>query len=265
MITDTCQRWTEQRESRRPAGELIRTSEFEVESIACAEVARAFIKRHHYSGSPGPLAHRFGLYQRGELAGVAAFGPPPSMNAHRKVFPSVATDAAVTLARFVLVDSVPGNAESWFIARCFDLLRERGVVAVESCADPTPRHGTDGRLVHRGHVGTIYQATNGVYVGKTNPASLRLFPDGTVLSNRTSGKAARGERGEGQAVSQLVAWGATPPVDGEDTLAWIRRWRPQLTRPMRHQGNHRYLWCLDRRRRREVLRFDALPYPKVAS
>lgn len=28
MITETCQRWTEGRESRRPAGEVIRTSSY---------------------------------------------------------------------------------------------------------------------------------------------------------------------------------------------------------------------------------------------
>lgn len=262
MQTDLCQRFTLRRESRRPAGEVIDPRAYDVEPID-PDVAKAFVERHHYAGTCSPTAHTFGLFQRGEHAGTAVFGPPPSMNAHRAVFPTLDTDLAVTLGRFVLVDSVPGNGESWFLARCFELLRARGVVGVESCSDPQPRASCDGRIIHKGHIGTIYCATNGHYVGKTNPATLRLLPDGTVLSNRASGKLARGERGNSHPVSQLVAAGAVPPIAGEDLLAWLRYWRPRLTRKMRHHGNHRYMWCLDKRRRREVLSAPALPYPKM--
>jgi hypothetical protein len=262
MITPTCQRWSEHRESRRPAGEPIRTSEYEVIRID-AVTAKAFVEAHHYAGSCSPPAHPFGLFHRGELAGAAVFGPLPSMNAHRAVFPTLSTTEAVTLGRLVLLDEVPGNGESWFIARCFELLRAAGVVAVESCADPQPRMTADGRRVHRGHVGCVYQATNGHYVGRTNASTLRLLPDGTCLSNRASGKVARGEQGRAYVGAELVAWGAEPLCDGEDPLAWLQRWRAQLTRPMRHHGNHRYLWCLDKRRRREVLAREALAYPKI--
>jgi hypothetical protein len=263
MITDSCQRWTLGRESRRPAGEVIHTSEYEVTAIDPV-TAKAFVETHHYSRTCSPTMAPFGLSRHGELAGVAVFGPLPSMNAHRAVFPTLTTKQAVTLGRLVLVDDVPGNGESYFIARCFDLLRDRGVVAIESCADPQPRASSDGRQIRRGHVGTIYQATNGRYVGRTNPASLRLLPDGSVLSNRTQGKLVRGERGQSTAIGQLERWGAAPLIDGEDPLAWLRLWRPRLTRGMTHRGNHRYLWCLSKRHRREVLETRAaLPYPKV--
>jgi hypothetical protein len=116
------------------------------------------------------------------------------MAAHRAVFPSLTIREALTLGRLVLLDSVPGNGESWFLARCFELLRTTGIIAVESCADPEPRTTTSGAIVLRGHVGTIYQATNGHYVGKTNPCTLRLLPDGTCYSNRTSGKRTRRRR-----------------------------------------------------------------------
>jgi len=46
-------------------------------------------------------------------------------------------------------------------------------------------------------------------------------------------------------------------------LAWLDLWRTRLTRSMRHPGNYRYLWCLDKRRRREVLRFPTFAYPKI--
>lgn len=262
MIVDTCQRWLGGRASRRPAGEPIRVADYEVAALKEWSVARDFVARHHYAASASPTSHSFGLLRRGELAGVALFGPPASMNAHRAVWPTLAIDEAVTLGRLVLLDEVPGNGESWFVSRCFDALRERGIVGVESCADPQPRTRQSGERVFRGHLGIVYQATNGRYVGKTRPATLRLLPDGAVLSNRTMGKLARGERGSGRAVAELVRWGADPVLSGEDALEWLRRWRAALTRPMRHHGNHRYLWCLDRRRRREVLVSPAVAYPK---
>lgn len=263
MIVTTCQRWTEHRESRRPAGEVIKTAAFDVEPIP-SPVARAFVEQHHYSGTFSPASHRFGLHERGELVGVAVFGCAPSMAAHRAVFGDLTITQGVTLGRLVLLDRVPGNGESWFVSRCFALLREAGVVAVESCADPEPRPAADGKLTHRGHVGTVYQALNAQYVGRTNAASLRLLPDGTCLNNRACGKIVRREQGCDYAAQQLVRWGADPLLDDEDALAWLRTWREKLTRPMRHGGNHRYIWSLDRRKRRAVLSGKpSLPYPKL--
>jgi hypothetical protein len=274
-MTD-CQRFTLGRESRRPAAEPIRTSEFEVAPIADADEARAFIALHHYAGYASPAPHRFGLYRHGELVGVTLFGPPASMNAHRAVWPTLTTKQAVTLGRLVLLDEVGGNGESWFVSRCFELLAsprlyrptdKRGrprtpIVGIESCSDPWPRVGLDGSVLFRGHLGIVYQATNGRYVGRTNDNTIRVFPDGTVLSNRSAGKLTRGERGDDHPVAQLEKWGADPLDPNEDAVAWLKRWRAQLTRPMRHRGNHRYLWCLDRRRRRDVLTAEPLAYPK---
>lgn len=259
-----CQRWNGGRETRRPAGELIKTSAYDVERLADRAIASSFVATHHYARTCSSTAHPFALFHRGELVGVACFGPPPSMNAHRAVFPTLSTKEAVTLGRLVLLDEVPGNGESWFVARCFELLADSGVVAVESCSDPWPRVNAQGQQVFRGHLGIVYQATNGRYIGRTNDSTLRLFPDGTVLSNRAAGKLARGERGDAHPVAQLEAWGATPLRPGEDDeRAWLRFWRARLTRPMRHRGNHRYLWCLDKHRRREVLlAHPSQPYPK---
>lgn len=263
MLTDTCQRWELGRESRRPAGEVIRPSEYEVGPIGPVE-AKAFVELHHYSGSCSPTAHPFGLWRRGEHVGTAVFGPLPSMNAHRAVFGGLTTKQAVTLGRLVLLDNVPGNGESYFVARCFELLRSRGIAAVESCADPEPCTSSDGHRVRPGHVGTVYQALNGRFIGRTNRASLRVLPDGSVLSNRTQGKVHRSERGQSTAYAQLEAFGATPIATGEDPGEWLVRWRNQLTRTMRHHGNYRYIWALDRRRRRDIVeRFEALPYPKI--
>ena len=156
------------------------------------------------------------------------------------------------------------NGESFFVSRCFALLRAQGVVAIESSADPEARTASDGRRVFRGHVGCVYQGTNGRYVGRTNPSTLRLLPDGRCFSNRASGKIVRGEQGRAYAGSELVAFGAEPLNDGEDPTTWLVRWRDALTRAQRHHGNHRYLWVLDDRRRRELTPLGPeRAYPKI--
>ena len=38
----------------------------------------------------------------------------------------------VELGRFVLLDSVAGNGETWFLARSFEILRKHAIVGVVS-------------------------------------------------------------------------------------------------------------------------------------
>lgn len=254
MIVDHVQRQTERRISRRPAHEPIRPSEYEAAIIEPGD-AKAFVVRHHYAGTCGPTAHPIGLYRFGALVGVACFGPLASTAAHRLVFPTLDQRRGVTLSRFVLLDEVPANGESWFIARCHELLRERGVVGVETCADPV-----------RGHVGTIYQATNARHVGRTGARTQRVFDDGEVFSARAASKVRSGDRGRAYAIAQLVRRGAPRPEseDPRELGRWLATWLRALTRPVRHPGCFRYLWCLDRRRARDVLeRHAALAYPKL--
>ena len=264
MITDGNQRMTRGRQTWVAKGEVIRTSEYDVGLITGAEAA-AFVREHHYEGETSPPAHPFGLHHRGELVGVAIFGPLASQNAHRKVFPTLADAEGVTLGRLVLLECVAFNAESFFVARTFEQLAARGVVGVDSCADPIERV-LDGRVVKRGHIGQIYQATNGRYIGKTDPATHYLLPDGTTFSKRARSKIEARERNYENAVAKLVAIGAPPLDPAEDSLAWMGRVRATLLRKYRHPGNHRYVWSLDKRRRREVLdRHAQLPYPKIAA
>lgn len=51
MQINATQRWTSGRASYRPAGETIQTSAYEVAEITQDSVAKAFVTRHHYSGS----------------------------------------------------------------------------------------------------------------------------------------------------------------------------------------------------------------------
>jgi hypothetical protein len=257
------QRWRERRDSYRPAGETIQASAFDVTAISSDNVARAFVQAHHYSGTYPAARFRFGLYHRGELAGVAVFSHPCNDAVLTNVF-DAPTSAAVELGRFVLLDEVPGNGETWFLARCFEQLRPLGIRGVVSFSDPIPRASLDGRRIFPGHIGTIYQAHNARYLGRSSAVPLRLLPDGQVLSKRAISKIRAGERGWRYAAELLERFGASPaPVeDLEARGAWLVEQLAQLTRLVRHPGNHRYAWALDRRTR---IRLESLPFPKASA
>lgn len=254
------QRWADGRDSYRPSGEVIRTSEYDVAEILSDDVARKFVQQHHYSGTYPAARFRFGIYRAGILSGVAVFSHPVSDRVLTKVFPISEPTLAVELGRFVLLDGVPGNGETWFLARAFEMLRRRGLVGVVSFSDPLPRTTADGRIVLPGHVGTIYQAHNGVYLGRGDGRTLKILPDGRSFNHRAEQKIRNMETGWRYAARQLELHGADPLQDGMDARAWLDTWLPKLARPARHLGNHKYAWPLDRSMRKAL--GPSRPYPK---
>src|SRR5262249_11685086 len=54
--------------------------------------------------------------------------------------------------------------------------------------DPVPRRTAAGDLVFPGHIGTIYQASDAEYLGRTTPRRVLLLPNGRVLSERALSK-----------------------------------------------------------------------------
>lgn len=260
MITD-CQRWREGSSCLRPSREIVSTRDLEVAEID-ELTAKAFVEQHHYSRSYPAARRRVGLFRRGELAGVAVFSRPFRAEVLTNAFPLLAVDDAAELGRFVLLDHIGANAETWFLARALDIVRDefRGVV---SFSDPNPRTNIAGAQIFPGHYGCIYQASNARYTGLTKPATLRLLPDGTVFSNFSSGKIRRGLTGWRSDVEKLVRFGAKPLTsidDEEQRIEWLEYWRDALTRPMRHRGLHRYTFLLDRKMP-AAYRPDR-PYPK---
>jgi len=257
MQMDLCQRWNRRRDSYRPAGECITTTHYAVAPIPGDNEARAFVQKHHYSGSYPAARKRFGLYRHDTMVGVAVFSMPCRADVLTNQFGGHANDH-LELGRFVLLDDVPANGETWFLGRCFAALRGefRGILAF---SDPVSRETSDGRLVKPGHIGTIYQAHNAAYDGRATARTLRVLPDGTVFSDRAASKIRKGDRGWRYAAAQLEAFGADHP---ESNAAWLNYWLMKLTRRVRHPGNHRYTWRLDQRRKHW---FQDNPYPKADS
>lgn len=242
MYTQFAQRWRLGRDRYRHAAEVINTHLYEVVPLDDDRTAKAFVLSHHYSGTYPAARFRFGLYRGASLQGVAVFSHPCNDAVLTSVFP-VPAPACVELGRFVLLDAVPANGETWFLGRCFDLLRREEIVGVLSFADPHPRTSSEGLVVFGGHVGTIYQAHNAAYLGRSRPRTLRLLPDGSVLSDRALQKLRSGDKGWKYVAELLLAAGADESPRS-DLAGWARHWVPKLTRPSRHGGNHRYAWCL---------------------
>lgn len=259
MKTSVNQRWRESRSAYRPIGETINTLDYEVAAISDDSTAKQFVISHHYSRSYPAARFRFGLYKHGYLVGVAVFSHPTHSRSVTNVFPVMSTEA-VELGRFVLLDQVPGNGETWFLGRAFHLLRQIGLLGVVSFSDDQPRTSDTGETVFLGHIGTIYQAHNARYLGRGSSRPLRLLPDGSVFHARMIQKIRAGERGWQSGVEKLMHYGADAP--GRDRALWLKYWLSRLTRNIQHPGNHKYAWSLQPKKAWFLL--PGMSYPKLS-
>lgn len=263
---NACQRWLNGRHSFRPASEGgFDPSRYDVAEIRDDTTPRAFVERHHYSGSFPAVVHRYGLFERGELVGVAVLGVPAQKAVLTGPFPTLQPYVeSLELSRFVLLDRVPANAESWFWARCRELAAKAGLRGILAFSDPVERIGSDGQVVKPGHVGTIYQASNALYLGRGTARTLLVLPDATVLNERTLSKIRRQERGHEYGERLLVRHGAPPRHPGQAAAEWLPgALRAAGVRRLAHPGNFRYAWRLGREARAIALGMPVLtPYPK---
>lgn len=239
------QRWLGGRENYRPKGEPIDTSKYGVEVLDSDKVAAAFVRTHHYSGSFPAALFRVGLFRMSELVGVCVFSTPAQRASIPKWCGMPAADGAV-LGRFVLLNDVPANGESWFLGKSFAALIQAkpDKKAVLSYSDPVPRMSISGEVVMPGHVGTIYQAFNGTYHGRSKRETQWFGPDGRLFDRRSFSKIRNGEQGAGAAYDRLLARGAPPKRLGESWAAYILRAKEETFRRVRHTGNHVYTWPL---------------------
>jgi hypothetical protein len=257
MLTQVVQRWNSGKAIYRPAGEVITTKDFEVAAIATDNVAKAFVLANHYSASYPAARFRFGLYRANELMGVAVFSQPVSERS-LECIPGEKGNR-VELGRFVLADKVPANGETWFLARCFEQLKAEGIVGAISFSDPMPRSTADGKKTFKGHIGTIYQAHNAVYLGRARADTLKLFNDGSVLHNRSLAKVRKLDKGWRYVVENMEKHGAEKYTGG-DPATWLASVVPAITRPAKQLVFRRPMRTCGSRGRKSMP--VSLPYPK---
>lgn len=271
MLTTVTQRWLFGEESFRDAGEPVRAVDWELVDLNGDTEPRAFIEAHHYAGSYTAARVRHALVHVPTLqtAGIAIYDVPAQERC-LDILPGE-LDGKLHFGRLTMLPWVPGCGESMFIGESLRRLKRDGYTGVVSFADPEPRARVDGTIVHPGHVGIIYQATNGRLVGRSKPDTLWLMPDGTALHRRASSKVSRLAQGWRYVVERLVKAGAVRPNFGDtrseaactQATAWVTYWRGRLCRKVRHPGNWKYAWGLDKAARRHLERTtQALPYPE---
>jgi len=246
-----CQRWSRRRASYRPAGEIFDPRFVSVEPIS-EQDAKAFVLREHYSGSYPAARFRAGVlvkepFRRERLAGVGVFSVPMNQKVVPAYFAGLDASRGVELGRFVLDDTIASNGESWCIARMHRLLKAalpqvRGVLAY---CDPIERRDENGSVVKRGHVGTIYKATNAIYRGTSSARTLWMTPSGVSLADRLLSKVRLSESGERYAVERLAALGAPRRMQHEAGASYVARLKSeQWLQPVRHPGNLAFTWQL---------------------
>ncbi len=291
MITNVNQRWRDQRGSFIVSDDRFDPRNYEVAYMPGEKEAKAFVLQHHYEDGYPATRFRYGLYNRqGQLCGVAIYATIAGNLGTTRPFPWIdvekverlddegnpmftktgkprmrniyhGAEFCVSLARFVLLDEVEPYAESWFIARTHELLRDTDVRGIISFSDPFPRTNRAGEQTFVGHVGTIYQATNAVYMGRSKPESKLLFPDGSMVNGRSQAKVNAAEKGADNFARLLERHGAPRRPNYMSLAAYVETWLPLITRSIAHPGNHKYLWALHRRDRKHLP--DSAAYPKL--
>lgn len=252
---------------------------YEVVRVRAQADAAAFVQQHHYARSMKGGGVVFELRHGPELVGVIVYSQPGGPAVLGAWFPGHEKES-VELSRMVLLDKVPFNAESWFMARTREVLWREGYTGVVSFSDPMPRDLAVGGFVFPGHVGTSYSAASAIYLGQSGRETQWLFGDGSVFPLRcrtkiraySAGKSERVRQGWSYAVKVLLAHGAPPfsfqPGDPA-AAAWCDDALAQLARKRAHPGQHRYVWAKKGGARRDLVRHIAskglspLPYPTV--
>lgn len=128
-----------------------------------------FIEKYHYSHNINGLMSNycFGLFDNNTMIGAMIYGKMAMANQWKKysVNDNSNQSTIIELRRLVLIDNTAKNSESFFIAKTLKWLKNNtNVEVVVSYADP-----------NYGHVGTVYKASNFVFLGKTSPGKVIMF------------------------------------------------------------------------------------------
>lgn len=149
-------------------------SAFKVRDFYINEVnyktCKEFCQIWHYSKSCPAGKVYYGLFCNGQLIGVICYGEPAMRNQ------KACYGADIELRRLCCIDNTPKNTESYFIGNTLKKIKKLGFKCCISLADP-----------NHGHIGTIYKASNFVYIGVERGGGSRdIFIDGEKMHSRTA-------------------------------------------------------------------------------
>ena len=246
-VSSNCQRWRHGRHSwrRRRDGGFDKTR-YHIGRIIGNTVPQKFVESHHYLRSFPSSSANWGLYEGDELLGVAVFGVPSHRAVLTNVFPDLEPyTESLVLSRFVLLDAVPANGETWFLRQVFAAAAREGLRGVVTFADPVMRRAADGTVVVPGHRGTIYAAAGSDALGRSRAGIVLVLPDGSILDRRALSKVRRDECGHDYVERRLATFGASPRRPGESGESYLARALAAAgVVALRHGGNYRFAFRL---------------------
>ena len=182
----------------------------------------------HYAKAVPSAQYSYNVYQDGEWCGVVIFGGGATPNIGKPF--NLLQGEIVELVRVAL--NGKQNTTSECVAMALRKLHRDApqIKMVVSFAD-----------VDQNHVGTIYQATNWIYLGRMNIGERGAFIiHGKKIHPRTIGAAG-----------------------GVQSVNWIREHIDPDAVEFITKGKEKYIYCFDKKLRKEW-QAKALPYPKKA-
>jgi hypothetical protein len=204
---------------------VLSLQEITVASISTIIARQMIVKNHYLHSFPGGTMLSLGVFAGGQLLGALTLGAGPAF-VHSLV-EGACRDDCLTLTRLWLADELPANSESRTIGMVIRSLRKyTDLKFLISYADPT-----------QGHLGTIYQATNWLYIGLSTPMPLYDLGDGIPRHSRS--------------VAQVM---------GTHSIKYLSQSGLKI-KCIEQQPKHRYLIFLNKDWRRR-LNVPVLPYPK---
>ena len=192
---------------------------------ATAKAIRYACLHFHYAKAVPSVIYGYNVYQNGEWCGVILFGSGATPNIASPF--GMVQGEVVELVRVAL--NGKQNTTSECVAAALRKLHQDApqIKIVVSYADDD-----------QGHVGTIYQATNWIYLGRCNEGDRSAFIiNGKKIHPHTVG-----------------SWGV-------QSLDWIRKHIDPNATEFRTKGKEKYIFCFNKKIRRQWLG-KAKGYPK---
>ena len=204
-------------------------NEYRVESID-KKMTHEWLEHKHYAKRVPPMMHTFGLYDKqNTLQGVCTFGMPSrNLNSGKGVFDDKVEVDTLELNRLCVNDGLPKNTLSYFVSKCLLMLPKP--ICIVSYADSNANHH-----------GYIYQATNWVYAGLSEPG--KVFYDSNT----------------GKTVHQRTLSSRYGNADS-------KKLPDNIYSVDEEGGKYRYFQFLGNKREVKIMRsnlkYEVLPYPK---
>lgn len=136
---------------------------WEVKQIEAKQTHKYILEKHYAQRLPS-ISFAYGLFQSNELKGILTIGKPASPPLCAGIMGSKYKHVVYELNRLVVVECLPKNSLSYFVAEVLRMLSNTELLLVSFADDGV------------GHNGYIYQATNWIYTGKTKERTDKYMP-----------------------------------------------------------------------------------------